>query len=76
MIYVRAFNEDNMPILGTVDGQTVFKNKNYKRTKHYKALQAGQTENNSVLSLRAKYWKIVDENDGLLETIDNPFFRG
>lgn len=72
---VQAYDQHDVPIRGGVDGQRTFRNRSYKRTKKYRELVEGKTENDSLISLRAKCWKVIHDEDGVLETIPNPFFR-
>lgn len=73
--FVEAYNQEGTQILGNLDGQTVFQNGNYKRTKAYKALKAGNYEDGSLISMRAKKWCIVDEKGKTKETIQNPWHK-
>jgi hypothetical protein len=60
--YVEAYDSSDRPILGNMDGQTVLRVRNYKRTKHYNRLRTMRTH-------RVSYYKIVAESGRVLETI-------
>lgn len=66
--YVRAYCENNMPILGAIDGQGVIHCTNYKRSLHYKRLVNLPKEKLSLNGYAKKYL-ITDEKDNTLEII-------
>ena len=67
-VYVEAYDEHDRQILGNLDGQTVIQAKNYRRTKHYKALVNGTIS----ASDRVFSWRVIDEKDRVLEVIYRP----
>lgn len=69
--YVEAYDENNEQILGNLDGQTVLRAKNYRRTAHYKALVSGTLK----ASKRVAYWRIVDELGNPVELVFNRAHR-
>jgi len=70
--YVEAYDEDDNIILGNGDGQTVFRDvKNYKRTKHYKALVQGDHT-----FTRPAHWRIRSESGICIEVIFNRKHEG
>lgn len=64
-VYVEAYDENDRQILGNLDGQTVIRAKDYRRTQHYKALV------NGTISARDQVfsWRIVDEKGQVLEVV-------
>ena len=62
MYYVEAYDSNDRQILGNLDGQTVLRVRNYKRTKHYKNLRTLRTH-------RVTYYKIVTESGHIVETL-------
>ena len=69
-IYVEAYDEYGLQVLGNLDGQGFFKCKDYKRTAWYKALATRKTLND-----RIQLYKIVRlssrDNCEVLETVAN-----
>jgi len=70
-VYVEAYDEHDRQILGNLDGQTVIHAKEYRRTKHYKALVSGTIP----VSDRVFSWRIVNEKNQVLEVIYGPTKR-
>jgi len=62
MYYVEAYDSNDRQVLGNLDGQTVLRVRNYKRTKHYKNLRTLRTH-------RVTYYKIVTESGHIVETL-------
>ena len=60
--YVEAYDSNDRQVLGNLDGQTVLRVRNYKRTKHYKNLRTLRTH-------RVTYYKIVTESGRIVETL-------
>ena len=60
MFYIEAFDSSDRPILGNLDGQTVLRVRNYKRTKHYNYLRTARTP-------RVSYYKVVTGNGHVME---------
>ena len=60
--YVEAYDSNDRQVLGNLDGQTVLRVRNYKRTKHYKNLRTLRTH-------RVTYYKIVTESGHIVETL-------
>jgi hypothetical protein len=58
--YIEAFDSSDRPILGNLDGQTVLRVRNYKRTKHYNYLRTTRTP-------RVSYYKVVTESGRVME---------
>ena len=70
MIYVEAYDVNSRQILGTLDGQMVWRGKNYRRTDWYKGLSTKQTLNNKV-----KCYRIVDDRGLTVEVVQNTTFQ-
>lgn len=68
--WVEAYDEDGLQILGNLDGQTVWRGRNYKRAQFYKDLPRFKTLNN-----RVQLYKIVREDSpgyaSVMETVAN-----
>ena len=62
MYYVEAYDSSDRQILGNLDGQTVLRVRNYKRTKHYKNLRTLRTH-------RVSYYNIVAVDGRIVETL-------
>ena len=62
--YVEAYDSNDRQVLGNLDGQTVLRVRNYKRTKHYNNLRTLRTH-------RVTYYKIVTESGRVVETLTN-----
>lgn len=62
MYYVEAYDLNDRQILGNLDGQTVLRVRNYKRTKHYKNLRTLRTH-------RVSYYNIVAVDGRIVETL-------
>lgn len=62
--YVEAYYADGSPLLGNLDGQTMMRARNYKRTKHYRALRYRLEREHKVA-----YYQIIAEDGRVLETI-------
>jgi hypothetical protein len=62
MFYIEAFDAQDRPVLGNLDGQAVLRVRNYKRTKHYKNLRTLRTH-------RVTYYKIVTESGRVMEVL-------
>ena len=70
-VYVEAYDEHDRQILGNLDGQTVIQAKNYRRTKHYKALVQGDHT-----FTRPAHWRIRSESGICIEVIFNRKHEG
>jgi hypothetical protein len=62
MYYVEAYDSNDRQILGNLDGQTVLRVRNYKRTKHYRNLRTLRTH-------RVSYYNIVAVDGRIVETL-------
>lgn len=62
MYYVEAYDLNDRQILGNLDGQTVLRVRNYKRTKHYRNLRTLRTH-------RVSYYNIVAVDGRIVETL-------
>ncbi len=69
-VYVEAFYSDATQMLGNGDGQGPITAANYQRTTHYKNVRAGK------VSKRPKSYRVVTEDNRVLETFDNPSYVG
>lgn len=65
-VYIEAYDGWNNQVLGNLDGQAAINVKNYRRTKHYKALPTFRALNNYI-----KYYHIVTAEGQLLESVRN-----
>ena len=64
--YVEAYDISDKQILGNLDGQGVIRARDFRRTKHFKMLEAYPTLNNRVY-----LYRIVDEGGTVHETVLN-----
>ena len=69
MIYVDAYDGNDIQILGNLDGQMVWKGSQYRRTIWYKNLSTRQTLNNMV-----RLYRITDDCGHTLEVVKNKTF--
>lgn len=72
ILYVDAYSESLNPILGNMDGQTVYTYKNFKRCNHYKNLVSGD---NRPQYSRVKLWRIVSTEGDIFAEIYNLHFK-
>ena len=63
-VWIEAYWICGSQILGNGDGQGAIHAKDYRRTKHYKAIVAGQFK-------RPAYFRVVNDKGERLETIFN-----
>jgi hypothetical protein len=63
--YVEAYDSNDRQVLGNLDGQTVLRVRNYKRTKHYNWLRENKGRNP-----RVSYYRIVTNNGCVIETLN------
>ena len=67
-IYVEAYDKNDNQILGNLDGQTVIRARNYKRTNDYKRLRDLPAEKLS-LNGRVKQYRFITEQGNQIGVI-------
>jgi len=67
-IYIEAYDQNGLPVLGNLDGQAVIRTPNYRRTIAYKRVRDLPRRQLSLNGMVREY-RVVTENDAILETI-------
>jgi hypothetical protein len=68
LIVIRAYDKYGLCVLGNLYGQRIFEAKDYRRTKHYKDLKAGNFAQDRIEQYKI-YASLGYDSEQLLETV-------